>query len=185
MTKKTLITLLILIVVIAGVGFFLVRPGIFQIKDLRSELKLKEEELTKIQEFLSKFEVLKKQYEEGEEKREKLYQVLPQKPDIPGILVQLETLASENGLLLEDVNYSLPREGQEAGRPKVTFRKVVINLKVAGKYKAFEKFLEATQNNLRIMDISIINLSAQIEKEEGISTISYTYNLTMNMYYQE
>ncbi len=184
MTRKTLITLIILILAIIGLGFFLVKPGISQIKDLRLEANSKKEELTNIQEFLAKFEVLKKQYEGGEAKLKKAEQVLPQKPDIPGILVQLETLASENGLLLEDINYSLPVIGQ-AGTAKEAFRKVAIDLEIAGSYKSFKGFLVSVQNNLRIMDISDINLSAQIKETEGGTIISYTYNLTMNVYYQE
>lgn len=193
MTRKTLIILLILILAIAGVGFWLLKPGFSELKNLRVGISTANEELARKETLLAKIKALEEKYEESKEKIEKMYQVLPLKPDIPGILVQLETLASENGLLLEKIGYTLPKEATKVFRPQtqdeaektkeqpLLFKTVIINLQVAGSYEAFKSFLGALENNLRIMDVSGITLSAR-EKE---GSVSYSYNLNLSTYYQE
>ncbi len=191
MTRKTLIIVLILILAIAGIGFWLIKPGFSEMKGLTMKISEARDELVRKESLLARVENLKEKYQQAEEKIEKIYQVLPLEPDIPGILVQTETLASENGLLLEKIIYTLPKEAVKVFRPQVganqgkkqvlPFKTMIVVLEVSGSYQSFKNFLEALENSLRLMDISGITLSAK-EKE---GAVSYSYNLTFNTYYQE
>lgn len=193
MTKKTLIILLILIIAIASVGLLFLKPGFSDIKTLKIRNAQKNDELIRKQMILAKIQSLKEKYEQAEEKIQKIYQVLPLKPDIPGIIVQLETLASENGILLEGISYSIPTKPSKTFRPQakdeakekevVVLQKVTFGLQLSGGYQAFKNFLAELESNLRLMDITDISLSSSWQKAEVTGT--YAYNLSLTLYYQE
>ena len=87
--------------------------------------------------------------------------VLPEEPQIPEILVTLETIASENSLYIN--NFS-PRvdEATNNGQEKneKSYKKMEIQFDVTGNYIDFKQFLIALESNIRPIDIISINATS-------------------------
>lgn len=127
------------VLILAGVLIFIFAswPAYQQFKNLQANNK------TKQQEFLHQQKIL--QESKNLANIDKLDKILPDKPEIPELIVQLEALASENGMILKSINFNKD--------------KLTAQVQLAGKYQAFKKYLQALESNLRLLDIT--NLSFQ------------------------
>jgi len=164
---RLLISLIILIVAITLV-FLAVSPLWSAVVRLKTEIVEKEKGIAKIEELLSKTEQLKKEYQETEEAAQKVLLSLPKEEDIPYLLVQFESLASTNGLLLSSVKFNPIVEEKKKSvsalqsDEKISgdFPKSLINMKLSGSYDAFKSFLSALENSVRIIDVQLIKFNA-------------------------
>jgi len=107
---------------------------------------------------------------------------LPPEKDIPGLIVQFEALASENGLILESLNFierTIKKTG-EAEEEKKDYKSLAVFLSLTGNYKSFENFLKALELNVRLMDIKSIEFSSEKIEEEGI----FNFNVDLEVYCQ-
>lgn len=156
--KKFIPVLLILTSVL--ILFFFTMPVFNKIKNLRSIIKTKQTEFQNQQERLRSFEEFQKT-----NGFEKLNQILPNQPEIPELMMQLETMASQNNLILKTINFT---EAQNEITGQIT---------LAGSYQDLKNYLQALENNLRLIDV--INLNFRAAKEESV----YDFNLTLKAYY--
>jgi len=156
--KKFIPALLILGFIL--IIFYLVSPTYNKVKNLRSLVKTKREVLQNQEKQQQLFQELKQSKE-----LEKLDQILPDNPEIPELMIQLETMASQNNLILKSINFT---ESQN---------EITSQIALAGSYNALKNYLKALENNLRLMDI--VNLNFQAPKENSF----YNFNLTIKSYY--
>lgn len=205
---KKLIISLITFIVFLGLIFICLIPLGQSIRVLWGEKAQKNSELSTAKELLAKTEQLEKEYQEIEEEAEKIFLALPQEKDIPYLLVQFETLASANGLILESIDFGQagektereteqsaqtvqwsiqPESIQPEKKTQELFSSLTVSLTVSGSYQAFKKYLEALENNIRAMDVRSISFgSSGVSSAEGLETISdiFDFDLDVAVYYQ-
>ncbi len=185
---KNLIILVLILILIAVVVFLDV-PKVQEILALREQISEQKEAFSEKQALLLKIEELKSGYEENKESLEKVSYILPAEQDIPNLIVQLEALAFENGLVLESINLSSSektssgmaeevRESQQ-GTTSQDYQILTANLKVIGDYSGFKNFLKAVENNIRLMDVVSLNFSGE---SGGLGL--FRFDITLKTYYQ-
>ncbi len=197
----------ILILPIAMIGIiaallWFVQPTYGEIKNLAQKIETKENTLEKKQKLVFDIEKLVNQYEDIEGRVNKVFYALPNKAEIPNVLVQLEALASENGMIFESSNFS---KIQQSAQNKTTSennaassletadqqniieqtRSVSIDINLTGSYENFKNYLRSLENNIRIMDITSINFSSSSgsSEEEEVSD-NFSYSIRLKVYYQ-
>jgi len=108
---------------------------------------------------------------------------LPEKKDIPALLVQFETLAAANGLILESIDFtevsSQPRRPIEQPKTTQGIETLVVNLKVKGPYAAFKQYLAALENNIRATNVQSINFNLGLTETE-----TFNFDLKVEVYYK-
>ena len=182
-------------------------PTYGEIKDLIQEIGTKEETLEKKQKLIVDIEKLVNQYEDIAGRVSKVFYALPNEAEIPNVLVQLEALASENGMIFESSSFSKTQQsaqnkttsGNSAAPSSETaeqqdtieqIKSVSMDISLTGSYENFKNYLRSLENNIRIMDITSVNFSSSSgssgdssEKEEEVSDI-FSYSVQLKVYYQ-
>jgi len=180
----------ILILASIGVIVLLDVPNVQGILALRKQIEVAKQNFSERQAFIGKVDSLIDVYQKNEENIDKLDQILPAKEDIPNLIVQVEALVFEQGLILDQLNVNSSAEdtgatvaeevrtGQAAANaPK--YKTLNIDLGFTGDYSAMKNFLKATEENMRLIDIDSISITPEAEVV-GI----FKYQLTLKTYYQ-
>lgn len=95
----------------------------------------------------------------------KIDKILPDEPEIPELMVQVEALAQKSGLILKTIDF-------KKGDGEITS-----NIKTAGSYQAFKKYLKFLESNLRLIDV--VNISFESPEQGNF----YNFSLTIKSYY--
>lgn len=180
--KKNAIILVLVLVFIAIVVFFDL-PAYNKFVFLGSEIERYTNLLSEREDFITKVGQLKEIYESRAPEIRKVYYSLPSEKDVPGLIVQFEALASENGLILEKLNFFEKKEKKVEGvESRKTYKTLTVILSAIGSYPSFTSFLEALEFNIRIMDIKSIEFSSKRpeEEEKGL----FTFDIELEVYYQ-
>lgn len=184
--------ILILILIFIGIIVLLDLPKFQDILGLKKEIETQKKEFSENQARLDRVEKLAQSYEENKENLKKISYILPPSEDIPNLIVQLEALALEGGLVLENIKFKMPQEEgtssraeaerirQEEGAVSKEYQTLTVNLKLIGTYLAFKNFLKAVEDNIRLIDIVSIGFSPESKEESRILKI----DLDINTYYQ-
>ena len=156
----------------------------------KSDLKLEEERLEETKEINGKLKDLAEQYEAHRAEAEKIMMALPSKEEIPNLLVSMEAISAENGMLLQSLGFSIQsdntgrlaagEEGQIAP-PGQQFKKLGLDMSLNGSYSSLKNFLASVEKNLRIIDIESIDFGAS--EGEGASDI-FEYSIQGVTYYR-
>jgi len=170
---------------------FLDLPSYNKTAMLRSEIKKNQELLKEKEELALKVNELKEIYDSRRNAINKVYYILPVKKDVPGLIVQLEALASESGLVLNNINFTEKEikksatlktgQGIPATELKQDCKSLIVSSEIGGSYQSFKSFLKALEYNVRIMDIKSIDFSIEESEEKGWD---FTFNLEIEVYYQ-
>jgi len=187
MNKKIIISLISLALSIALVFFFIFSQWPL-IKNLKIELTQKKQILNELNELLDKVNQIEEKYQEVSDSTQKIFLGLPTKKDISYLLVHFETLASDNGLLLESINFGQMNEDkkQEIDKsPKLlsNLPSFSVGLNIAGSYDAFKNYLNALENSVRLMDIKSVNFVASNRDSFSTDLGIFEFNLGINVYY--
>ena len=202
--NKQLFIFFIIVLAIALFGWQFFWPEFKIVSQAGQDLKLWEEKLNETQSLSQKLAELKKKYEKMEPEAQRVAASLPEGHDIPALLVQLEAVTSQNGLILNSVGFNFPAETKKkktaeteikeegvlpAASPAAPadIKSMVVELSLSGNYNALKNFLKATESSLRIMDITAINFGAasQTETSFGFETAgSATFTVSLNVYYR-
>ena len=183
---KTVITIILLLVSV-GLVFFAARPVWSEIASLRAERAAVEDALARLKDLQSLRDDLIKTYNAiPRSKIERLYDLLPPKPDSGNILVMLEKLTRDRNIRLRRVEFikeaSSVSQSAIAGRivtkeaPK--FNTISYNFTVAASYESFRSLLSAMEKNLRIIDVTDISFAG------GASNL-FEFTLKAKSYYQK
>jgi Tfp pilus assembly protein PilO len=134
------------------------------------------------------------------EELEKLLSVLPKEEELSALLIQLEGLATSNGLIMESVDFSKIGEESDAQEPQPTleseeigvenglavqttkiqpYKILLVSLKLNGDYNAFKNYLQAVEKNLRLMDVVSMSLGGN-----SIIAQNFSFSINLQVYYQ-
>lgn len=188
MDKKKLIISIIILTAIVLIVIFLILPQWARIKGLKSEIDNLKAELSQKTELLEKINDMISKYNELVSKVQKLDLTIPKEQEKPELIVQIESLAKENGLIVESLAFKEVNQKEgEAARYKI----LNISLGLSGTYQAFKNFLIALEQNIRIMDVQMINFSVPekvvapglLPQPEKLGN-ELKFNIELNTYYQ-
>lgn len=200
---EILILPIAMISIIAALLWF-IYPTYGEIKNLTQEIEAKEDTLEKKQKLIIDIEKLVNQYEDIEGRVNKVFYALPNEAEISNVLVQLEALASENGMIFESSNFS---KEQQIAQKKTTsennvasssdsktaiqqniieqIKSISVDISLIGSYENFKNYLKSLENNIRIMDITSVSFSSSSNssEEEEVSD-NFSYSIQLKVYYQ-
>ncbi len=176
--NKQLFIFAIIILVIALVAWQFFWPAFQAVLQSRDDLNSVQAKLDEARSLNQKLADLKKKYQNLDQEIQRVSDALPQGQDISALLVQLEAVTSQNGLILNSVDFSLPALSSSApsATPAGQVKTINIGLSLSGNYDSLKNFLKATEKSLRIMDISAINFGAASSEAAGLAT--FTVSLT-------
>jgi len=176
MIKNIIIAILVLGFV--GVIIFLDIPMVQNVLNINKDINVQQNLFDEKSEFIQTVKKLAEKYTGNEGVFKQLDFILPDNQDEPNLIVQLETIANNSGIVLS--NIAIVEEKKEEGKTS-DYGTANINLKLSGSYESFKSFLETVENNLRLIDIDSIDFNAQIK--EGM-VANFDFNVILKTYYQ-
>ena len=106
---------------------------------------------------------------------DKISRLSPKGRDVPQLLVELEALANETGLLLKDIGVSEGKTESEKAFPKgVKSIDLVITVS-AGDYSTLKRFLDAVEKNVRLLNVKSFTFAKGLQ----------SYIINVQAYYME
>jgi len=195
---------LIIVLALALVGWFLLWPSIQGAIQGRIDLVFWQQKLSEAKDSKQKLNELEAKLPSLQNEESRILEAVPASGDIPGLLVQMEALASQNGLILNSLNFVYPETGNgvraalmetdtsggssavaPAGTSGASLPSSVsalsVSLDLNGNYSSLKNFLIAMENNLRLTDVNTVNFS-----QGAGDTIGYgKLNVGVNVYYKQ
>jgi Tfp pilus assembly protein PilO len=116
--------------------------------------------------------------------------LLPDSVDNIRLIIQINSLATKNGLsLLRNVDYQTTQEATAASTlqsPDTTnkpYGEFAVSFQTAGQYKNFLAFLSDLEQNLRLVDVTRIEFAPSDQGVTQSAATSLTYKVTLKTYW--
>jgi len=175
---KYLVLPLILFIAAAAIIFWVLLP-LWQSTQAALELKKENENnLAQREKLAANLEHLIGQYNERASDLTSFSKAIPVGKNIPELLINLEALASENGLIFSGVNF----KPEDLKAPNV--KTLIMEVKVKGSYPAFQNYLKAVEKSLRLFDVTSVSFSGVAPGQGNANPNNLDFNLLINTYYQ-
>lgn len=175
---KHLILPIILMLASAAIVFWVLLP-LWQSAQAALELKKgNEDNLAQRQKLTANLENLIAQYNGRANDLVSFKKAIPAGQNIPELLINLEALASENGMIFSSVNF----------KPKTlntsNIKTLVMEIKIKGSYSDFQNYLKAVEKSLRLFDVTNVSFTGVAPGQTNVNLNDIDFNLTVNTYYQ-
>ena len=166
-------------------GYFLVWPQYVALNKSKSDLVVKQGAVADRKTAMSRVKGLITDLEKKRQSLSAMDEGLPASPDLPSLLVNIEYLASQSGMALENLQIAGSSTGPSnpSGQSKKQDSStgiITIDLTVNGQYPQLQALILNIERNLRLLDIKSINF-AQPSGETG----TRSYALQFMTYYQK
>lgn len=175
-------TPLILIAVSIGLFFVVIDPQYNEVKDLQQEHKENEELLVKANDLREKRDELLSRYNNiSSDERELLLKVLPETVDNVRLILNIDNIARNYGIVLRDIQIEGAED--EAGNSQIidSTRKgygvITLSFGTSAPYGIFKSFMSDLENSLRIVDITDFEVATSPESNV------YNYSITLDTYW--
>lgn len=106
---------------------------------------------------------------------EKINRLLPKGRDVPRLLVELEALANETGLLLKDIGVSEGKTDDIKQFPNGVKPVDLVITVSAGDYATLKRFLDAVEKNVRLLNVKSFTFSKGLQ----------AYTINVQAFYRE
>ncbi len=168
---RSTITLIILILVFLGILFFLTMPTYRKMSLAQGEFTQQSQVLEDTQNLVAVLSQLSEQFSSITTDIQKVKIAIPQKDDIAILLVEIPTLAAQNGLIVSEINFGeqIQNDGYVA---------IPIGLSARGSYLNLKSFLRSVEQNLRILDLASLTFSGDLRGGQ------YDFQFTIHTYAQ-
>lgn len=150
-------------------GAFLLYPKYQNFVVFEKQIKAKENELQSKQEYLSNLSENSEQLKKYQEKLLVIDAALPSTLSLPSLFNLLQKIASQNGLIVKDMNSSYVTNPEG-------IQEVRVDLKVVGLYSSFKSFISVLEKSARMIEIESFSFSTPQEGE------IFDFILTMKTY---
>ncbi len=192
MNKKFFISLGSFLAIVL-LAIFVIWPLFSSVLELNKEVKERQKELSDLEKLIAKTQELSEDYQLMNSEINKFFLALPDKKEIPQLLIQFENLAVNNGLLFEaiqfvseqekDLGFGLTGSQENQDLKTKAFNSSSVNLTVSGSYQAFKGYLSDLEKNIRVMDVKSINFGQEGEANESLNLEIFKYELALDVYY--
>lgn len=159
--NKQGLTIIVFIIAAVLLGWQFFRPAFNEVTILRENLKTWQTKLSETQNLKEKFESLKIKYAGMSDEADRIFKAVPQKEDLPSLLVLLEDLSSGSGLLLDGIDFKAVKNDDKKTLAASGLKELTVEMSLTGSQEALRSFLKAVEGNLRLMDVSSINFGNQ------------------------
>jgi len=200
MNKPTIIIIIFIVLTVLVAWQYFV-PTFNKVSGLREDLKIWQGKLEDTQALSQKLESLKKKYDVMSDETKRVNQAIPKGEDVPGLLVQLEQLASQNGLILNSVSFAVAdakkakkiavssEDSALSASPAIVSagaKNLALDLSLTGGQGSFKTFLLAIEENLRIMDVATISFAGKGSSGgTGIESVNQDFRISLNTYFRD
>lgn len=175
---KYLILPLILFVAAAAIIFWILLPLWTSVQAALELKKENENNLAQREKLAANLEHLISQYNERANDLTSFSNAIPAGQNIPELLINLEALASENGLIFSGVSFK-PKDFKASN-----IKTLIMEIKVKGSYSAFQNYLKAMEKSLRLFDVASISFNGVAPGQANVNPNNSEFNLLVNAYYQ-
>lgn len=168
-------------------GWFIIKPLYEEVTTNNGRLKTALEDVEVYQNRLDILQTLLGKYNNlDQEKKDKIYHILPTHEARENLLVELKQISTENGMIIDSIDFYKPLpfqsiEQDQSQRTILAYKVLEIALKTNGSYESFKNFLKSIENNLRILDVDSIKLGAN-RREDNPNFFSF--EIRLRAYYQ-
>lgn len=158
-----LILIAIVVVLTLALGFALLLPKYQAFSVLQSNIREKETELQYKKEYFSQVKEVSEKFTEYPDSLSKISSALPLRTSLPSLFNLLQTMASQTGLILEDI-------GSEAAdaKAKQAIKEIKVSFGLSGTYSAFKDFLKALETSSRMIEVESISFSVPEDTADPI-----------------
>ena len=156
MKRLTIIIICFLLTILSGV--FLLYPKYQDFVVLEKQVEAKENQLQSKQEYLSNLSQNSEQLKKYEEKLLVINTALPTTLSLPSLFDLLQKTASQNGLIIKDMDSSCVTNLEG-------IQDIKVDLKAIGSYSSFKNLISVLEKSARMIEIESFSFSTP-EKEE-------------------
>jgi len=169
MNRSTIIIICFLLTIVLGA--FLLYPKYQDFVVVKKQVEAKENQLQSKQEYLSNLSQNSEQLKEYQEKLLVIDTALPSLLSLPSLFDLLQKTASQNGLIIKNMDSSSVTNPEG-------IQEVSVDLKAVGLYSGFKSFISVLEKSARMIEIESFSFSTPEEGEifDFILTIkAYSY----------
>lgn len=180
----------LLIIIGASIAVFvtLINPRYQEVKLMRANVASYSDRLDTAQKLkLSREELIARYNSIPKAELDNLKVLLPDSVDNIRLIIQLDSLATKNGLSsLRNVQYDAAKTEQGA-KPEATtgvqkpYGEFTMSFETSGQYKNFLSFISDLEQNLRLVDVSTVSFN-QAGNDRGLAD-SLRYTVTIKTYW--
>lgn len=170
-------------------------PSYEKVTALKQEVAQKNSSLDQSKVLEAEREKLSKKYNEiSEENRRRLEKLLPDNVDNIRLIIEInDVVASAYGMSLKDIRYDSSKKEGTPGQVQTTSTAIApdnnpygtwnLEFTTEGSYDNFLNFLSALERNLRMVDVSSISFSSEVEKNKNNPGDVYKYSFKIKTYW--
>ena len=153
--------------------WFVFRPGNQQHQEIRKQVDAKQEKLRKLNKLVGKVGNLEKEIGDLEKAIDFFKKKLPNEKEIAKVLDEISRLAKASHLITKSVTPLKRHQGERNLYASGSHAELAILIRLEGSFKGFYSFLQALENQPRIMRISRMTLEKSEEEGEGRITADF------------
>lgn len=179
------IFLIILIALSLGTLFFYVKPRYDATREIRGQIAAYSENLDTVEKLRTSREELITRYNAiSKSNLDSLKALLPDSVDNIRLIIQIDSLASRNGLsTVRNVEYQVDQDAssssavQSREASSKPYSEFVISFQTTGQYKNFLSFISDLEENLRLVDVTRIEFRPMSEATALTGNMIYTVTI--------
>jgi len=162
------------------------RPAYAGVNQLRGKLDATTQLFQQQNTIISGIQDTLSKYQGRADLQETVSLALPNRDDVGFLIYQTVSIVKDANLNLTAISFNsagasrADQEGNDNGTPSIA--RVIVNLELNGSYDALKEFLKKLETNIRLMDISSIDIKPIFEK--GVFQNAYSYTVSFTSYYQ-
>ncbi|PIR04951.1 MAG: hypothetical protein COV57_01685 [Candidatus Liptonbacteria bacterium CG11_big_fil_rev_8_21_14_0_20_35_14] len=180
--KRMLSLLLAVILLLLSLYLFgaYVRPAFLSVRVLREEVAQARDFLEAQQNAKAAFESLALDVDESLNAQNLLASALPKGADLPQSVHQIQFLAKVHNMSLQAVTVEEVANAVSSNSNSLIkdVKKMRITFSAFSDYNSMKRFLEALENNIKLIDV--VEMTAQAQGDSGLS-----FTFVVDTYYQE
>jgi Tfp pilus assembly protein PilO len=179
---------------ISGVGFFwYIQPTYADIQDLQETVGEYEQTLSQVNSLQEQLgQKLEKRDAISSDQLSRLNRILPPTVDTVRFLIELDQIAAQHGMSVEDVSFSgAPQAfgGSGGGNESSGYNTLSASFSVSGSYSDIQDFMRDIERSSRLMDFTNFSLEApgntsSSQGESSLRTGTNQYNITLETYWR-
>lgn len=177
---RSILSIVMIVAVVAGFALFIV-PHYNNVKTLRAQAADYNQILINAKTLQQERNRLVQKYNGFDQNQlSKLNAMLPKNPENVKLILELDGIASQYGMALQNVKIDTGDTTQTARPGTVTNTDtgtLAITFSMTGPYNGFTQFLRAMQTSLRVIDIDKLSFSAVEDKS------NYQYTVGIKTYW--
>lgn len=155
---------LVLIVLSALLGFFVIKPKMAEINDLSLKKGQYEEALASLRSIEELKQNLERQLDAlSPEARDKMMVLLPTSSNTVKLISDIDAIVARHGTSLKEVSYTQTKDNSQSlaeASTQNTYKSTTVSFSFVSDYNKFKSILSEIETSLRIVDVRTVSINA-------------------------